>query len=201
MLPGACAGCVFWESGQRLERRCGDACDPVRLGAWYDQVTQEWGECGRVAYEDDDLLGFIKYAPSRYFPQARTFDARPLDQDVPLIACMHISPHARHRGLGSVLLRAALKDLSMRGERRVEAFGAAKRPAALDESPFIGVDFLLRNGFTVSRPDPSFPLLKLDVRALVTWSENLEAVLETLRFPARKLPRRVPAGWTTKGVL
>jgi len=91
-------------------------------------------------------------------------------------------------------LRAALRDLALRGERRVEAFGAVHKPAVLEESPFVGMDFLIRNGFTVSRPDPLYPLLKLDLRSLAMLTENLEAVLESLRFPLR-VPKRAPATW------
>jgi len=193
-LPSSCSGCAFWESAGERERRCGAVCDAELQRAWYRRVTDEWGECGRVAFEDDEVLGFVKYAPSGYFPQAATFSAAPEDLTVPLIACLHIAPDARHHGLGSVMLRAALRDLVARGERRVEAFATAQRPAVLDDSPMLGMDFLLRNGFTVSRPDPHYPLLRLDLRSLVMWSENLESVLESLRFP-RRSPNRAPATW------
>jgi ribosomal protein S18 acetylase RimI-like enzyme len=194
-LPLQCGSCAFWESaGERL-RKCGSVCDPELQEAWYRQVTDEWGECGRVAREDDEVLGFIKYAPSGYFPQASTFAAAPQDPTVPLIACLHIDPDARHHGLGSVLLRAALKDLIGRGERKVEAFAAARRPEVIDDSPVLGFEFLSRNGFVVTRPDPHFPLMRLDLRSIVSWSENLETVLNSLRFPTRA-PNRAPASWT-----
>lgn len=193
-VPSGCAGCVFWESAGERERKCGAVCDADLQRAWYRRVADEWGECGRVAFEDDEVLGFIKYAPSQFFPQAATFAAAPEDPSVPLIACLHIAPDARHHGLGSVMLRAALRDLVMRGERRVEVFASAKPPAVIDESPMLSMDFLLRNGFTVSRPDPNYPLLKLDLKSLVMWSENLESVFESLRFPLRS-PRRAPATW------
>jgi len=193
-VPECCRGCAFWEAAGERERTCNSVNDPELLRAWYRRVTDEWGECGRVAYEDDEVLGFVKYAPSGYFPQASTFPTAPEDPNVPLIACLHIAPDARHHGLGSVMLRAALRDLVGRGERRVEAFAAAQKPAVLDESPMLGIDFLLRNGFTVSRPDPHYPLMKLDLKSLAMWSENLESVLESLRFPLRS-PKRAPATW------
>ena len=142
--------------------------------------------------EDDELLGFIKYAPSAYFPQAMTFPSAPEDPSVPLIACLHVSADARHHGLGTVLLRAALRDLMNRGERRVEAFGFANPGAVLEDMPMPGMQFLLRNGFTVSRPDTAYPLLRLDLKTLVMWQENLEAVLDSLRLPLR-VPKRAPA--------
>lgn len=193
-LPASCGGCVFWESAGPREPVCGSVCDTELAQAWHRRVTDEWGECGRVAYEDDEVLGFIKYAPSVYFPQTASFAAGPADPTVPLIACLHVAADARHHGLGSVLLRAALRDLAMRGERRVEAFGAVHKPAVLEESPLLGMDFLIRNGFTVARPDPFYPLLKLDLKSLAMWTENLESVFESLRFPLR-MPKRAPVTW------
>lgn len=193
-LPTGCSGCTFWESAAPLERRCGERCDLDASREWLMRVTDEWGECGRVVYEDDELLGFIKYAPSGYFPQAATFAAAPEDPTVPLIACLHVSPDARHLGLGSFLLRACLRDLALRGERKVEAFGSACNTVPVADSPMVGMEFLLRNGFTVSRPDPLYPLLKLDVRSLAVITDNLESVLESLRLPLR-VPKRAPASW------
>jgi len=194
-LPMVCGACAFWESAGERERRCGTVCDAELQAAWYRRVTDEWGECGRVAYEDGEVLGFIKYAPSEYFPQAATFRAAPEDPSVPLIACLHIAPDARHRGLGSVLLKAALRDLVQRGERRVEAFGCTDQAGDREEMPMLGLAFLLRNGFTVAHPDPMYPLLRLDLKALALWRDDLEAALESLRFPMR-VPNRAPASWT-----
>ena len=84
-LPRPCASCVFWESTEPLEPVCGAACDDEVLRDWYGTVTHEWGECGRVAAEDDEVLGFIKYAPLRYFPQARHFPGS-ADKDAVLIS-------------------------------------------------------------------------------------------------------------------
>lgn len=191
-LPAGCSGCGFWESAGERERRCGSVRDIELQRAWFRRVSDEWGACGRVAYEDDEVLGFIKYAPSRYFPQASTFNAAPEDGSVPLISCLHISPDARHHGLGTVLLRACLRDLIQRGERRVESFAYTEVAGSIDDMPMLGMPFLLRNGFTVSRPDPSFPLMKLDLRTLAVLRDDLEAMLNSLRFPLR-VPSRAPA--------
>jgi GNAT superfamily N-acetyltransferase len=179
-LPTGCGSCAFWESAGERERRCGAVCDADLVRDWYRRVNDEWGACGRVAFEDDEVLGFITSAPA--------------DLSVPLIACLHISPDARHRGLGGVLIRAALKDLASRGERRVEAFATAHHPAVLDESPMLTLDFLLRTGFVVSQADPRYPLLRLDLKSLAMLTENLESVLESLKFPLR-VPKRAPASW------
>ena len=98
-LPPGCSDCAFWESAGERERRCGAVCDVDTQRAWYRRVTDEWGSCGRVAFEDDEVLGFVKYAPSGYFPQSATFSAAPQDPSIPMLACLHIVPDALHRGL------------------------------------------------------------------------------------------------------
>jgi N-acetylglutamate synthase-like GNAT family acetyltransferase len=108
-----------------------------------------------------------------------------------LLACIHILNEARQHGMGSLLLRAALRDLVHRGERAVEAFACTSR-TGMHEQPVMGVEFLLRNGFNLVRPDPTYPLLRLELKSLVTWTENLEVVLESLRLPSRQ-PGRVPS--------
>lgn len=190
-LPCECAGCVFWETDADLDRVCGSACDLDAARSSLVRIHEEWGECGRVATEDDEVLGVIKYAPSRYFPQAARFPSAPAEPDTVLLACIHIRDDARRHGLGSVLLRAALRDLLVRGERSVQAF-ACSGCSDMTLQPVMGVEFLLRNGFTVARPHPVYPLMRLDLRTLVTWADNLEAVLQSLRIPLGSA-RRVPS--------
>jgi GNAT superfamily N-acetyltransferase len=144
-----------------------------------------------VAWQDDEALGFIKFAPARYFPQSRHFAAGPIDPDMPMLACLHIRDDARRLGLGSVLLKAALRDLTLRGGRHVYAFAASPGIDVVSQ-PVVGVEFLLRNGFTVANPHPSYPLLKLDLRSLATWAENLDALLQALRIPLAS-PQRLPS--------
>jgi GNAT superfamily N-acetyltransferase len=190
-LPAGRGECLFWEHGQRLSASCGAYCSAVEREAWVRRVVGEWGECGRVAVDDGDALGFIKYAPPGYFPQARHMPSGPPVSDVVMIACMHVTAEARGRGIGGVLLRAALRDLAQRGERSVQVYADASGVRAA-ESPMVGVEFCLRHGFVVERPHPQVPLMRLDLKTLVSWTENLESVLESLRLPLR-VPERAPA--------
>lgn len=190
-LDSFCSGCMFWESASQLPRVCGSACDAEEWAAWWRRVADEWGAPGRAALEDEEVLGFAKYAPSRYFPQARTFPAPPTDPDTVLLACLHVEHDARHHGLGKVLMQAALKDLASRGVRRVEAIGVSERREPIEEQPVLTVEFLLREGFSVARPHHEYPLMRIDLRSLVSFADNLESVFDSLRFPLRA-PQRVP---------
>lgn len=196
-LPVPCGGCMFWQSIPALPHECCSADDAEAAAAWMHGVLAEWGECGRAAVADGEVLGFIRYAPPRYFPQAQHMAAGPPDPEVVLIACMHIAPEARRRGLGGLLLREAMRDLAARSERAVQAYATADR-ADFELVPMMGVDFLLRNGFTVSRPHPAVPLLRVDLKTLVSWSDNLETLLDALRIPLAA-PRRAPATLSAPG--
>lgn len=189
-LPARCADCIYWESPERLDMECGARCDSEFSREWVRTVAAEWGECGKVVTEDGKYLGFIKYAPPTRFPQARHMPSGPPLDDAPLISCLHIAPDARRHGLGGVLMREALRDLASRNEKTVQAYGLAHR-INLDVSPMVGVEFLLRSGFTVVKAHPEVPLLKLDLKSLVSWAENVEAVLESLRLPVA-VPKRAP---------
>jgi len=113
------------------------------------------------------------------------------DDDAILIACLHVEAEARNSGIGKVLLQAALRDLVSRGEKVVEAYAATD---AVDRSrtPLMTIEFLLRQGFAVARPHPVYPLMRLELKSLVSWTDNFEAVLEALQSP-RRLKERVPA--------
>jgi ribosomal protein S18 acetylase RimI-like enzyme len=185
-------GCVFWESTEHLELVCGEACDLDIARGWYERVSEEWGECGRVAADEDgEILGFIKYAPTSYFPQATKLGIPAPPPGGVLISCVHIRDDARSLGLGRLLLFAALKDLAQRGEKTVWAYGYTAH-VDMSNVPMIGVEFLLRHGFTVTSPHPIHPLLHMDVRSLVSWSENLDSMLQALRIPVRRT-QRVPS--------
>lgn len=184
----------MWETGGSATATCAPAHARERLVRWIDTVRSEWGDCGRIAYENGEPLGFVKYAPGRFFPQTARMAAGPPDDDSVLIACLHVAPEVRDVGLGKVLLQAALRDLVSRGERCVEAY-AATEIADRERSPLMTVEFLLRQGFTVVRPHPVNPLMRLELKSLATWTESVEAVLEALQIP-RRVGERVPAPLT-----
>jgi GNAT superfamily N-acetyltransferase len=194
-LPDPCSSCALWEVGGRRSAICEPADARDEFARWVSEVRSNWGDCGRVAYENGELLGFVKYAPARFFPQAVMFPPGAPDDDSVLIACLHVDPDIRDVGLGKVLLQAALRDLVSRGERFVEAYGVSAT-ADRDRSPLMTVEFLLRQGFAVVRPHPINPLMRLELKTMVSWTDNVEAVLDALQLP-RRVGERVPAPLVT----
>jgi len=190
-LPDACSACAVWENAGTSPARCASGPAREELASWVRVVRSEWGECGRIAYENGEVLGFVKYAPPRFFPRAASMPSGVPDGDAVLLACLHVEPDVRDAGLGKVLLQAALRDLVSRGERVVEAY-ASSDPADRETAPLITMDFLLKQGFTVVRPHPTTPLMRLELKMLASWTDSVEAVLEALQLP-RRVGERVPA--------
>ena len=190
-LPDPCCSCAMWELGGRAAPSCDSAHEREELRAWVEDVRAEWGECGRIVYENGETLGFVKYAPPRFFPQVISMPSGPPDSDSVLIACLRVVDDARDAALGKVLLQATLRDLVMRREKAVEAY-AVTRPLERDRTPLMSVEFLLRQGFAVARPHPVHPLMRLELKSLAAWTDNVEAVLDALQLPLR-VRDRVPA--------
>ena len=190
-LPEPCGSCALWEAAGPGAPECGPASDRAALEAWISAVRSEWGECGAIVYENGDPLGFVKYAPARFLPRASHMPSGAPDADAVLIACLHVIADVRDVGLGKVLLQAALRDLVSRKEKVVEAYAAAET-IDRERSPLMSVGFLMSQGFKVMRPHPLYPLMRLELRSLVSWTDNIEAVLDAIQLP-RHLGERVPA--------
>lgn len=182
-IPSPCAHCSFWETrdGVSLSGN-GDA----KLH-WMADVASSWGACGRAVVHGDDTWAYAQYGPPGLVPGASRFSAGPPSPDGALLCCIYVVPEMRGRGLGKVLLTAVYRDLLKRRIKAIEAFGNRT-----DKFPPAPLRFFLKNGFYVLRDDHRFPLVRLDLKAAVTWQENLQATLDAVRIPARA-PARVPA--------
>jgi GNAT superfamily N-acetyltransferase len=183
-LPVACQGCVFWELDPVARDRAMAAGEPAsEKESWVSHVLLEWGSCGRVAYVDGEPAGYVLYAPPAYFPATASFPTAPVSEDAVLLATARVDPEQRGYGVGRQLLQAVAKDLVKRGGiRAVEAFGVSG-PSALRnpcQSCVLPVDFLLRTGFKTHRAHLVHPRLRLELKSVLTWREEVEVALEKL---------------------
>lgn len=194
LLPGSCGSCLAWE------------LDPVRRGrvpretrvdekeAWVTEVLREWGSCGRVVFVDDELAGYLLYAPPAYVPGADAFPTAPLSPDAVLLVTGHVRPEHRG-GLGRVLVQAMARDLLSRRIRAVEAFGSHEdRPCVLPAAFLGGV------GFKTQRPHPTTPRMRMDLRNALTWRSEVGAAVGRLVGAVRAPSAPGPSGARTGGV-
>lgn len=187
-LPGRCRSCTFWELDPVSRARTPDA--GAAAGAkedWVSRVLLEWGSCGRVAYVDDAPAGYALFAPASFVPGAAAFPTAPVSDDAILLTTVHVRPEYAAAGLGRLLVQAVVKDAVNRGGiRAIEAFG---RDAPLPgHGCVVPTDFLLRVGFKTHRPHPVHPRLRMDMRSVLTWREEVEGALERLFEAVRPRP-------------
>jgi GNAT superfamily N-acetyltransferase len=194
-LPDDVRSCLFWELDPvRRERAVAAGEAKSEKEAWLSGVLLDWGSCGRVAYVDGLAVGFVTYAPAKYFPGADALPTAPVSEDAVLLSTAFVLPEHAGRGIGRMLMQSVVRDLVKRGGiRAVEAFGDTKAPrrgGVEHRCCVLPADYLLAVGFKTQRPHVRFPRMRLEVKSAVTWRSEVEAALEKLLGAVR--PGRAP---------
>ncbi|MFT4011085.1 MAG: GNAT family N-acetyltransferase [Nocardioidaceae bacterium] len=194
-LPEPVRTCLFWELDpvhRERARRAGELAS--EKDAWLSRVLLDWGSAGRVLQVDGDVAGFVTYAPPFYFPGSASLPTAPIGPDAVQLSTAYVAPEFRGQGLGRVLLQSMAKDLLQRGGiRSVEAFGSRSLTGHSHEPCALPADFLLRVGFKTQRPHARHPRLRLELKSILTWREEVEAALEKLVDAVRPTRLRKPA--------
>ncbi len=177
-LPVRCRKCVFWELDPVARSRAEESGDSAfEKEAWVSATLLDWGSCGKVVYVDSVPAGFALFAPPAYIPRAVAFPTSPVSADAVLLMTGQIIEEFTGQGLGRVLIQSVAKDLLRRGVRAIEAFGDAQgKPGHC----LLPADYLLAVGFKTVRPHHRWPRLRLELKSVVTWREDVEVALERL---------------------
>jgi len=191
-LPLTVRTCLDWELDPVRRHRIGDVeSATAEKEAWVSHVLLEWGSCGRVVYVDDVPAGFVLYAPPRFFPGSASLPTAPVSEDAVQLATAQVFAEYAGGGLGRVLMQEMVKDLMERGDHRaVECFGSA---GGQPDRCLLPVEFLLEVGFKTHRPHPRSPRMRLELKSVVSWREEVEAALERLLGAVVRPGRPVPA--------
>jgi GNAT superfamily N-acetyltransferase len=187
-LPERCRGCVAWELDAVAAKRAAAAGGTTfEKEAWLSEVLLSWGSAGRLAYVDDELAGFVTYAPPVHVPRSQAFPTSPVSADAVLLMTGHVLPRHRGGGLARMLVQGAAKDLTQRGVRALEAFGSAEGERGEERRPdcVAPAAFFEAVGFTVVRPHHRYPRLRLELRTALSWREDVEAALERILASVR----------------
>jgi hypothetical protein len=211
-LPRPCRQCVFWELDPVSAQRACAVGDPaLEKEAWVSQTLLEWGSCGKLIYVDNAPAGFAIYAPPAYVSRSMAFPTSPVSPDAVLLTTAHVVNGFAGGGLGRMLIQGIARDLTKRGVKAIEAFGAAKADDAERRSDLgasgaclAPADFFLSVGFKTVRQHPQFPRLRLDLRTALSWKSDVEYALEKLlgsMSPESILRPVRPATRSTTGVM
>ena len=216
-LPEEARSCVQWELDPVRRHRLPDRESAVtEKEAWVSGVLLDWGSCGRVVYVDDRPAGFVIYAPPAYLVGSASMPTAPVSDDAVQLAAAGVFEPYTGAGLGRLLMQEMVKDLLGRGGiRAVEAFGSTsgrpRRPlsglattlaggitgVSSDHECLLPAEFLQRVGFKTQRAHPRNPRMRLELKSVVTWREEVEAALERLLGAVR--PSRVPRPLVGRG--
>lgn len=186
-LPERCRTCLFWElgapralavgiAGAAVDAEDEMAADPgVQKSAWWRDVELESGPAGRVVRVDGEPVGYALFAPAPAFARRRSPIPSASD-DALLLATVWVDPAHRGAGSGRLLVQAAVKEALRLDLHAVEAYGDRRHR---EGQCVAAATWLLHEGFAVHREHPRYPLLRLDVRTTVRWTEPIEHAVET----------------------
>lgn len=201
-LPDRCRTCLFWELGrprptpdsgtERLGTDDELAGDPlVSKQAWATNQVLAGRPPGRIVRVDDEIAGYALFGPSTEFA-SRKLPVPRASRDSVLLATLWIDPAYRERGVGRVLVQAALKEAIRLELRAVEAYGDRRWR---DSDCVLPCTWLLHEGFEIAVEHPRYPLLRLETRRTARWADALEhAVEEVLDLFPRRAPAPAPNG-------
>ena len=204
-LPPKCRRCVFWELDPVSRTRAEESGDTeLEKESWVFSVLGVGGSCGKIAYVDGVPAGYMLFAPPQYVPRSIAFPTSPVSADAVLFMSAHLLSEFAGGGIGRMLVQAMAKDLTRRGVRAIEAFGDRRW-----ESPacMLPVDYLLAVGFKTIRPHHHYPRLRMELRTVLSWREDVEVALKRLLGsvnpvgPAERSATRVSAtrvGWSAR---
>jgi GNAT superfamily N-acetyltransferase len=175
-LPEPCGGCTFWESSLADLATSSDQRRAATKQAWAAEVTRHWGYCGVAAYDDDALIGHLVLAPAAQVPRLGAFASTPVSPDAAVVTAVRVAEEHRGHGVGRHLVQTAAALVARRDIRALEAV-ATYQPGP---SCLLPAGWLERVGFTVVRPHPVTPRLRLDLQATARWRPDLGAAWSRL---------------------
>lgn len=160
LFPYSCQYCLYWESTGDFDEKVDKATARQLKGDWFKNVSKEFGNCGVIAYLNNESVGYGQYALPRSFPRVRQYASGPPSHDSVFLACLYVpNQELRGRGIGKSMLDFVLSDLQKRGHSAVEAF--ARRGS--ESNPAGPLEFYLKQGFSVIRECDEFPLVKKEL--------------------------------------
>ncbi|MDD3764384.1 MAG: GNAT family N-acetyltransferase [Nevskiales bacterium] len=165
---GACAGCwcMYWRLPTRQFNEQSRDHGPANRAALQALVRD--GACpGLIAYAGTEPVGWVALAPRSAYPRLdRSRVLKPVD-DRPVwsISCFFVRRGWRHKGVSTVLLRAAVAYATGAGVACIEAYPTDRDGRTGDPFVFTGLASTFRAaGFgEVARRSPTRPIMRLEL--------------------------------------
>jgi len=169
-IPRPCRGCLYWEfprDFERLRQQKKTELAEKKKKEWFVETLREFGNCGKIVYQDKMPIGYAQFAPISCLPQASNYESGPsgrIEDNTVFLSCLYISEdRQRGKGIGMKLLDTVIADLRDRDFKAVETF--ARRGSA--NNPSGPIESYLKKGFKIKdETDLEFPLIRLEFQYL-----------------------------------
>jgi GNAT superfamily N-acetyltransferase len=192
-LPELCARCTFWEASLTDLATSGDHRDRPQVKLeWAKSVTEHWGYCGVIAVNDGATIGYLTMAPSMYVPRLGAFATTPVSPDAAVLQGVWVTEELRGKGIGRQLVQSAAGMLVRRDIRALEAVGTYRTAP----SCMMPAGWLEAVGFTVVRPHPVTPRLRMNLQSTQRWRPDLGAAWHRLTGLVAQPNPPTPATYT-----
>ena len=158
-IPNPCRQRLYWQTSEPFDEKMLKPEMAQKKREWFDKVAKEFGSCIKTAYFNDVSMGFIQYAPAKFFPRVKEYASGPPSEDAVFIACLYITnKEARGKGLGTSMLENLIVALKERGFKAVETFARKSSGDNLSGS----LKLYLKHNFKIKNDKDDFPLIRLE---------------------------------------
>lgn len=157
-IPDQCRRCFYWQTTAEFSGKDMTKEMEEKRQKWFLQMEKEFGcSGGFIAYYNNAPVGFVQYAPWKYFPNVKEYRSGPPSEDAAFLACLYIPKEEnRKKGLGTLILKNGISQLKQQGFKAVETFTRKSS----SENPSGPLAFYLKNGFKIKCDDSDFPLVR-----------------------------------------
>lgn len=133
---------------------------------------KEHGGRIKAAFTGVKCVGIILAGNYYLFPRLRNFNVFPPDFESIFLGCIYVISEYRGMNVAKRLLFEIEKDLIKEKVKSIESISKRLNDDIDEEeyenSPLIPFKFLIKNGFYLKKNDPLFPLLRLDLKNIVS---------------------------------
>ena len=159
-IPDPCRRCLYWQTDGFSLKDATEETAQQKLKSLLRIQKDTGNSSGFIAYHNKKPVGFVQWAPAKYFPQAREYEHGPLSEDAAFLVCLYIRREEnRNKGLGTLILKAGISQIRQQGFKAIETF--ARRSSS--DNPSGPLEFYLKNGFKMRRDGSDFPLVRLEL--------------------------------------
>jgi ribosomal protein S18 acetylase RimI-like enzyme len=158
-MPDSCKYCIYWQTTEPFYEKMLKPEIEHKKREWFNEVVKGFGSCMKIAYLNDEPIGFMQYALAQFFARAKQYVAGPPSKDAVFIACLYIAnKEARGKELGTRMLENLMVELKGRRIKAVETF--ARKSS--ENNPSGPLRFYLKHNFKIKNNRDDFPLVRLE---------------------------------------